>query len=119
MKYGIKHNAGVIEAISQFRDNIVPVGFVELTKALYEGFLDKMAVNPFYTFDEPNMNIVQNISALAAAQNADLKAKKRSELLTISNELALQSRMGEDTTATQTAFNDLKAEYNALNSPPP
>jgi hypothetical protein len=54
MKYGIKHNTGVVIAISRFTDNIVPNDFVEITESDYIKFLNDLKTNPYCTYDDVN-----------------------------------------------------------------
>lgn len=114
MKYGIKHTAGVIEAISQFQDDVVPGAFTEITEAKYIAFVAKMKSNPFQTYDTGTDDLVQDIPALSAAQVAKQKNDLRDQLRALSIELDLQTRMGESTTATQASFDAKKAAYEAL-----
>lgn len=111
MKYGIKHTNGQIEAISRFANNVIPVGFIEITESKYDGFLDQISVNPYVVYDIQKNTLIADEAALADAQAAGDLSVLRSSLRRLSIELDLQTRLGEDTTATQAEFNTLMAEY--------
>ncbi len=113
-KYGIKHSSGTIIAISEFVNDTVPVGFTEITKAKYDDFTAKFNNNPFSTYDDVNNALIQDSSKLANFNTFYTKTELRETLMKLSNELDLQARMSEDTTATQAEFNTVKAQYDAL-----
>lgn len=114
MKYGIKHNAGQIEAISRFANDIIPVGFIEITYLKYDEFLRALDSNPFATYDDKNNSLILDNQALVDFNANSAKQQVRNKLLILSNELDLQVRMSEDTTDTQAKFNALKAQYEGM-----
>ena len=114
MKYGIKHDSGVIQAISKFPDDVLASGFIDLKKEVYDSFISQLAGNPFATYDVHNNALVLDAGALATATAADAKAKVRSRLKLMSIELDLMTRLGESTTDLQADFDALKVTYDGL-----
>lgn len=113
-KYGIKHTSGVVSAITIFNDNIVAAGFLEITKAKYDEFIADFKSNPFITYDVSKNELSKDAIALADAQDELQRREIRLQLLELSNELDLQVRMSESTTATQAEFDALKTTYEGL-----
>jgi hypothetical protein len=114
MKYGIKHDNGKIIAITRFADDVVLAGFTEITKTKYDEFVGVLNDNPFSTYDTGANKVQGDSSKLSNAVSQQNKNKVRRELLLLSNELDLQTRMGEDTTDTQSEFDAKKLIYEGL-----
>lgn len=114
MKYGIKHTAGAIEAISKFPTDVVAAGFTEITEAKYNEFIADFNSNPFCTYND-SINKIEKDAVTLSSEEALLTAKEmRLELLKMSNELDLKVRLGESTTTLQAEFDTLKTTYQSL-----
>ncbi len=114
MKYGIKHDNGTIKAISQFSNDFVLAGFIEITKAKYDKFILDTAANPFATYDSVKNEITLDEIALANEESRLEKYEIRNRLEKLSIELDLMQRLAEDTTDKQAEFDALKLQYEAL-----
>lgn len=110
MKYGIKHNNGTIQALTRFTDEVL-AGFIELTKAKYEEFVEILSSNVFVSYDETKNEMVVDQAQEAELINELQKNELKERLRSLSIEIDLLERMGEPTADVQTIFNNLLAEY--------
>lgn len=114
MKFGIKHDNGQIEALSRFPNDEVPAEFTEITKADYERFVPIIQTNAYVHYNEKDNSISTNGGYENDLQDFMEKKALREKLRELSIELDLQTRLAEDTTATQNEFDQLKAQYIAM-----
>lgn len=113
-KHGIKHNAGIINAISVFPDGVLEEGFVEITQEDYDNFLAVLSAHPLSYYNS-ELNVLE-YSAAAETEANRLKSLRivREKLLKVSNEIGLSGRLLEETTEMQSQFDQLKVDYDAL-----
>ncbi|MGB1307547.1 MAG: hypothetical protein ACPG6B_01455 [Oceanihabitans sp.] len=112
-KYGIKHTAGAVKALTIFKNNIIAPGFTEITQADYILFVNQIQANPFFMYDDTKNELASDAQELASVTALITKELLRDELLKLSNSLELEQRLGEDSTSTQAAFDAKKLEYEA------
>jgi hypothetical protein len=113
-RYGIRHNAGAIVAISEFLDGVVPEEFTEIDESHYENFLLILDQHPYATYNSETNNLEFDTGQELEADRQRNIGLLREKLRSVSAELDLAVRMQEEPGELQGQFDQLRIEYNDL-----
>jgi hypothetical protein len=104
----------VIALITIANDDEIPSGFEVITEAQYDQAQSALDKDEYLLYDDQTGVFTANNELANEAEAIDNKLALRSRLRKLSIELDLAARMVEDTTALQSEFAALKADYEAL-----
>lgn len=112
MKYGIHIEGQEIKAVSRFTDDTLPAEFQEISEAEYNEYTSKL--NPFSEWNATANDIQTNTVKEAQVNQSIAEFELINKLRNLSIEIDLTIRMGNDSTALETEFASVKAQYDTL-----
>lgn len=116
-KYGIRHEAGKIIAVTEFPLGLIQEGFREIEKEKYNEFLNALKANPYSTYNQETNTIEGDYGQLQEAELQKTLRRMRKRLHRLSTEMDLQVKMEEEIGENQSKFNQLRIEYESLKKP--
>lgn len=111
MKYGIHVNGDKILAVSQFRDNVIPAEFTQITRETYENFIS--IYNPWQKWNatlgdmEEDTVAKDAYAAFVASEEYYVKLQKLKTDLLIAIDLGVQTQID----ALQNEYDAVKNDY--------